>query len=141
EFRRVLFRSQLGGRPGLLERLARVEELDLLDHVGRDDRDLLPCELPLGHVVPPRSLSPRGTALAGGQTQEADRCRSSQSAASLNAFTSFARFVNPWPSSSNTTYSTGRPSSRSFATSWSDSPFTTLGSVAPCSTSSGVFAC
>src|SRR5205814_3326748 len=116
-------------------------EVALLDHVGRDDRDLLACELLLGHVVLLgvfRRAIPR---TPRGQTQEAARCRSSQSAASLNAFSSFARFVNPWPSSSKTTYSTGRPSSRSFATSWSDSPFTTRGSVAPCSTSSGVCAC
>src|SRR6478752_4585594 len=46
---------RLGTRVG--ERLARRDELDLLDHVGRDDRDLFPLQLLPGHLVPPRLAS------------------------------------------------------------------------------------
>jgi hypothetical protein len=44
-----LDRDQLRRRAGFLERLARLDELDLLDHVRGDDRDLLPLQLLLGH--------------------------------------------------------------------------------------------
>jgi hypothetical protein len=44
-----LDRQQLGGRACLLERLARLLELDPLDHVGGDDRDLLPPSFRVGY--------------------------------------------------------------------------------------------
>ena len=43
----------------------------------------------------------------------------------------FARFVNPWPSSSKTMYSTSRPFARRRSTIWSDSALLTRGSFAP----------
>src|SRR5581483_6486337 len=63
----------------------------------------------------------------------------SQSADARIVAISFWRFVKPCPSSSKTTYSTVRPSERSFSTSWSDSPLTTRGSFAPWITSRGAF--
>ena len=44
----------------------------------------------------------------------------------------------PWPSSGARMYSTGKPRSRSAITICSDSAFLTRGSLAPCTTSSGV---
>jgi hypothetical protein len=45
-----LDRQQLRRRACLLERLARLLELDPLDHVGGDDRDLLSLQRLLSHV-------------------------------------------------------------------------------------------
>src|SRR5206468_8892463 len=46
----VVDRDQLGLRSGRLERLARLRQLDLLEHVGREDRD--PLAVQLAHVAP-----------------------------------------------------------------------------------------
>jgi hypothetical protein len=40
-----LQRDELGLGAGLPQGLARLLELDLLEHVGRENRDLLPLEL------------------------------------------------------------------------------------------------
>ncbi len=50
----------------------------------------------------------------------------------------FFFFVKPWPSSSNTTYSTGTPFFLTAATMSSDSPRMTRGSLAPWITKSGL---
>jgi hypothetical protein len=41
----VLGRDQVGGRAGLLDRLAGLGVLDLLDAVGSEERDLLTLQL------------------------------------------------------------------------------------------------
>src|SRR3954453_9776370 len=43
-------RDDLRRRACALERLPRLLEFDTLEHVGREDRDLLACELLLGHT-------------------------------------------------------------------------------------------
>src|SRR6185437_1845354 len=48
----VVDRDDLGLRPGVLERLARLLQLNTLEHVRRQDRDLLALELLLGHRTP-----------------------------------------------------------------------------------------
>ncbi len=55
----VVDRDDLGLRAGVLERLARLLQLDPLEHVGREDRDLLALQLLLRHSIPPVSLSSR----------------------------------------------------------------------------------
>src|ERR1039457_6219247 len=50
----------------------------------------------------------------------------------------FTGRANPWPSSGATRYSTGNPLSRRAITIWSDSALFTRGSLAPCTTISGV---
>jgi hypothetical protein len=62
----VVEADELGLRAGLLERLARLDELHLLDAVGGEDRDLPAFELS-GHVGSPFRVSALPTA-RGGQT-------------------------------------------------------------------------
>ena len=56
----------------------------------------------------------------------------------LYALIWFSFFTNPWPSSSNNTYSTGTPFLRTPSTISSDSTWSTLGSCAPCKTINGL---
>jgi hypothetical protein len=64
----VVEADELGLRAGLLERLARLDELHLLDAVGGEDRDLPAFELS-GHVGSPFRVSASALPTArGGQT-------------------------------------------------------------------------
>ena len=101
-------------------RLDRLREHDRL----RVDRDLGSGASPTSGVIsawkrPPRCLAKNF----------------SDAAQSAMLLTGRAK---PWPSSGARMYSTGKPRSRSAITICSDSAFLTRGSLAPCTTSSGV---
>jgi hypothetical protein len=55
----LLERHELGTAARILDGFPRLGELDLLDHVGREERDLLSVEL--GHVGPPFQIVSGGS--------------------------------------------------------------------------------
>jgi hypothetical protein len=90
-----------------------------------------------GAPRPACALDQRPAAAAGAAAGLFFRCVSRKASTLPQASIWLSFFVKPWPSSSNTTYSTGTLFFCTAATMSSDSGLITRGSLAPCSTMSG----